>query len=109
MVGKPITLKKIKKIIKNYTDLLQKDGWPIQKVILFGSYAKGNANQYSDIDICLVSPKFGKDYIEETQYLHKKIWQTDSRLEPVAFNPRDFAEDENPFVWEIKKTGIRII
>ncbi len=26
-----------------------------KKIILFGSYAKGNANEYSDIDLCIIT------------------------------------------------------
>jgi predicted nucleotidyltransferase len=32
---------------------------PVSGAYLFGSYAKNQAKSYSDIDICIVSPKFG--------------------------------------------------
>ncbi len=39
-------------------DLLQKAA-PGSKVILFGSYARGNANDKSDLDLLVVEPQLG--------------------------------------------------
>jgi len=33
----------------------------IDQVILYGSYASGHMKLYSDIDIAIISPDFGKD------------------------------------------------
>jgi predicted nucleotidyltransferase len=73
------------------------------KMILFGSYAKGNYNKDSDIDIAVIL----KDYnnLTETQLdlmrLRRKI---DSRIEPHPFREKDF-EISNPIVYEIIKYG----
>lgn len=32
---------------------------PISKLILFGSFARGSVNKYSDLDLVVVSNKFG--------------------------------------------------
>lgn len=104
------TIKNIKKIAKDYVNFLQEGGLSIKQAFVFGSYAKNKANKHSDIDLCIVSPKF-KDFLEAMQFLFKKRRDVDvmSGIEPVGYNPKDFAEDENPLVWEIKKTGINIL
>ena len=73
------------------------------RIILFGSYAKGNFNADSDIDIAVVL----KDYnnLIDTQLdlmrLRRKI---DSRIEPHPFREKDFTIT-NPIVNEIVKFG----
>ncbi|MEA3446199.1 MAG: nucleotidyltransferase domain-containing protein [Bacteroidota bacterium] len=76
------------------------------KIILFGSYAKGNYNDDSDIDIAVVL----KDYTNlmdiqlDLMRLRRKI---DSRIEPHPFREKDF-EITNPIVNEIIKYGQEI-
>jgi hypothetical protein len=100
--------KKVKREIVDYIAALKADSLPIRQVILFGSYAKGKSNDWSDIDLCIVSPKF-KDSFTATQYLWLKR-QKDSGLviEPVGFNMRDFGNKYDSLVNEIKTTGIPI-
>ncbi len=79
----------------------------IARIILFGSYARGNQNEHSDIDIAVVL----KDYsnLIETQVelmrLRRKI---DSRIEPHPFREKDF-DSTNPIVNEIIKYGQTIL
>ncbi|TSC51984.1 MAG: DNA polymerase, beta domain-containing protein, partial [Parcubacteria group bacterium LiPW_72] len=82
------------------------DKVPLKRVIVFGSYAKGIQRKWSDIDVCLVSPKF-QDKIKAFVYLLKKANKAQSRIEPHPFHPNDFV-NEDPLVWEIKKDGIEV-
>ena len=50
--------KKLYKIINSVRNALEIGGIHIDKIILFGSYARGNANEYSDIDIAVISDDF---------------------------------------------------
>ena len=86
---------------------MEKDGFPVKALILYGSYARGNFNAYSDIDVCIISDKLlkSKDYYET--YLWKKVLEVDPRIEPVGYHPRDF-KDIDPLVNEIKKEGMVI-
>ena len=80
-----------------------KSKYDFVKIILFGSYAKGNYNDDSDIDIAVIL----KDYnnLIETQLdlmrLRRKI---DSRIEPHPFRENEF-DISNPMVNEIVKYG----
>jgi uncharacterized protein len=44
---------------------LKRDNINVAKVILYGSRASGKAHEYSDIDVAIVSPDFGKDRFGE--------------------------------------------
>ncbi|MDL2288464.1 nucleotidyltransferase domain-containing protein [Oscillospiraceae bacterium OttesenSCG-928-F05] len=76
-------------------------------IYLFGSFAKGTANEDSDIDIAVVSSSFTGDPIDDTVSLMRIRRRIDLRIEPHPFLPSEFSE-ENPFVKEILDTGIRI-
>jgi predicted nucleotidyltransferase len=43
------------------------DEFPIKTAYLFGSYVKGNAREYSDVDLAIVSDKF-----EGSRFFDKK-------------------------------------
>jgi len=75
-------------------------------IILFGSYAKGNYNEDSDIDIAVVFKDYNNllDMQLELMRLRRKI---DSRIEPHPFREREF-ERSNPIVNEILKYGKEI-
>ena len=49
--------KKALLIAKEFSDQVKKK-YPVDKIYLFGSYAKDGANEGSDIDLCVVSPIF---------------------------------------------------
>ncbi|MEW6040523.1 MAG: nucleotidyltransferase domain-containing protein, partial [Elusimicrobiota bacterium] len=83
-------------------------GFPISKIIIFGSYSKKTFGKESDIDICLVSPKFGKDPVSELQFLLKQSRRIDDRIEPIPISAKDYQNSSTPLIFEIKKYGITV-
>jgi predicted nucleotidyltransferase len=101
--------KKIIKLVRNYIERLEKkEELPITQVIIFGSRAKGKNRRLSDIDVCVISPRF-KDSLKALEFLWQKRKDEEVRagLEPVGFSEKDFREG-NSLIEEIKKSGIRI-
>jgi predicted nucleotidyltransferase len=98
----------IQERVLQFGRLLISNGIPISKLVVFGSYAKNKATEYSDIDVCVVSPKFGKDHIEEMQYLFKARRNIDSLIEPYPASPTEYSELESPIIWEINKHGLEL-
>ena len=98
----------IKRTIVNYVDDV-KNAMPIDRVFLFGSYAKGNADSNSDIDICFFSNSFENqnslDIIKLLFRMTRKYGEYD--IQPTAFSMFDI-ENDNPFVKEIIRTGIEL-
>lgn len=106
MVKKTIPKKLEQKII-NYVNTLKTDKLPINKVILYGSYAKGKQHKWSDVDLCIVSPKFSNSW-KATDYLWSKlVFDMRYTIEPIGFSMKDFKES-SALIEEIKTTGIEI-
>ncbi len=78
---------------------------PVTKLIIFGSYAKGTAKPYSDLDLCVVSPIFGKDRHNERLQLNKISLQIDSLIEPHPYSPETLIEKYDSLAEQIRLTG----
>lgn len=101
--------KKINEKILAFHGLLKKSGIDVEKIILYGSHARGRAENYSDIDLCVVSSVFGKN----SERYFQKIWQLagtlDSSLEPIPFTEVELANKYSTLANEINKYGIRVV
>ena len=76
------------------------------QVFLFGSYAKGNTREESDIDIAVVLDDYD-DFMATQLELMRLRRSIDSRIEPHLFRKEDFTYS-NPIVSEILKEGTEI-
>lgn len=94
-------------IIYKFLDTLKEQGIHVHSAYLFGSYAKGSENKWSDIDIAVISPDIKYDRYRERIRLMKLSARIDTRIEPAPFRPDTFV-DEDPLAWEIKRVGIPI-
>lgn len=104
---KKILPKKVTTEVKDYVRILREDDLPISKVIVYGSYAKGNQHKWSDIDVCIVSPSF-TDTWEAMQYLWLKRQKNSGlTIEPIGFGVNDF-KDKSSLINEIKKFGVEV-
>lgn len=79
----------------------------IEEAYLFGSYAKGVQNEYSDIDLALVSPAFSGIKFLDNENIIDHTSYTFAKIETHPFTPSDFNRS-NPLVREIIKTGLKI-
>ena len=95
-------------IVKSFLFRLENDGIHIEAAFLFGSYARGAENKWSDIDVAIIASNISDDRLDERIRFTKVSSDIDSRIEPVPFKPETFV-DEDPLVWEIKKEGIPIV
>ena len=100
---------KAEKIVKKYAAELKAKKYPFSEIYLFGSYANGKANRWSDIDVAIISDKLKKNWNKNEDILWRYTIGVDSRIEPIGFTVKDFQDDSNPMVYEIKKTGIKIV
>jgi predicted nucleotidyltransferase len=97
----------LEKIIRIFLDEIQRS-YRLNSAYLFGSHAKGTSNQWSDIDLALVSPDFSEDLYEERLILMRLAAEIDDRIEPKPFRPEMFTATE-PLVDEIQKHGRKLI
>ena len=79
---------------------------PIDRVFLFGSYAKGNPTENSDIDICFFSNTFENI---PTVDIMRQLFRLTRRFKGIDIEPRGFPtselDNDNPFVKEVLRTG----
>ncbi len=102
MVEKEI-IEKIYKFVKE----LRRRKIRIAKVILYGSRVSGKAHDYSDIDVAIISPDFGKDRYREGAKLFEIASEIDTRIEPVPISLDAYENDTwIPLIYEIREKGL---
>lgn len=83
---------------------------PVQKVVLFGSYAKGNFTKDSDVDLAIFSDYFeGTPRIDGIKFLlsrARKYAKLD--FQPIPFTYRDYVERDG-FAGEVVRGGVEIV
>ena len=97
------------KIVHQYIANLNKGGVKIYKAYLFGSYARNQASDSSDIDVLLIADVFDTD----DDVILSKPWspkyRNDYRIEPVAIGRKRFLSDDNSIILEeVRKEGLEI-
>lgn len=96
----------LRKYINDYIAECKKIGLQLNRVVLFGSYARNTANEWSDIDLALISDDFtGMPLDDRDKTALADIKFTD--IESHLFNTKYF-EESDPFIEEIKRTGREI-
>jgi len=91
-------------IAKRYSKIVSKE-FPVRRVILFGSHAKGEERPYSDIDIAVIMEKLEGDFLEAQVKLFKLRRSIDLRIEPVLIEE---TEDKTGFLREVLNSGIEV-
>lgn len=84
---------------------------PVRKIILFGSRAKGSPEEWSDIDIAVISPKFaGLNDFERIKLLldcaHRVEYSVPVDIETFGYTPEEYESAGHfDFLGVIKETG----
>lgn len=102
----------IKKIVKEYADLLHKNRIAFKQIYLFGSYATGKANEHSDIDVAVIVGRAGRgrNYLEKKGRLWGLTHKIDSRIEPILLEEKDIKKGEASIMGdEVRKHGILVV
>ena len=91
--------------INSYFFNLKKNNIPVSFGVLFGSYARGNADESSDIDLVIVSPRFDRQgsKLPEILTLWRIAARTDSRIEPVHCGENEWRKKKNRMIIEIAR------
>ncbi len=73
------------------------------RIVLFGSYAKGNWTENSDIDVAIFVNEITDDFLQLSARLCKLTRNIDYRIEPVLLEENN---DRSGFISDINKHGI---
>jgi predicted nucleotidyltransferase len=85
---------------------LQKQGIPVEKVLLFGSTLTGKTHAWSDIDVAIIHRPFHASHFEERTAIRRARRTIDLRLETICFRPEDMERKTFALAQEVLKTGI---
>jgi predicted nucleotidyltransferase len=100
--------KGITRTIEKYIDSVARQKTGLISAYVFGSYAKDQQRDESDIDIALVIDNLpDKDRFDTQVKLMILASQIDTRIEPHPISKEEFISN-NPFAIEIRKTGIEL-
>jgi predicted nucleotidyltransferase len=62
-------------------------------VVLFGSHARGEADTWSDVDLAVISPDFGRmSHRQVMDLLVETVLTTDASVEIRPYTPKDLRE-----------------
>ncbi len=97
-------------IVRAYLQALPDFGIHPTRAILYGSFAQGTPNEWSDIDLVVVSPEFDEPY---SIVLVKRLWRAtgaaDDRIEPIPCGEREWETDDGRPILEIaRQEGIEV-
>lgn len=94
--------------VARYISLLQTQNISVLNAYLFGSYAKGKADEWSDIDLAIVTDRFIGDSFDFRFMLTKLARSIDPDIEPHPYLASEFNQT-NPMAAEILKSGEKIL
>ena len=99
---------KIVSEIKSLIKIIEKKGILISSAYLFGSYAKGKAKEWSDIDVALISDDFSGVRFHDVEKLYSILKKYNNFIEFHPFRSEDFNPSNNLFIKEILENSLRI-
>ena len=85
--------------------LLVSKHFEIDKMVLYGSYAKGTQRIESDIDVAIIANSVKGDFFTYAPLLWKLRRGIDDRIEPILIEKNN---DESGFLNEVLKSGVVI-
>lgn len=94
-------------ILRRFRDALEAKKIHVQKMILFGSWARGTAGEHSDIDVVIVSEAFnGQDLWSRAKLLGSAAAASHIRgpIQPLALTPEEW-EGKTSTVCELAQDG----
>src|SRR5205085_10131040 len=89
----PLTRRHGLAIARRFRTALLSKGYPVQRVLLYGSVARDQAGEDSDLDIAVLCEPFAATRHEENMALRKVRRDIDVRISPFCLHPDDF---DNP-------------
>ena len=88
-------------LARQYASLVAKEMNP-DKIVLYGSHARGIATEESDIDVAVIFDNFNGDWFSAYTRLTKLRRSVSLHIEPVLL---DSVQDRSGFAGEVLKSG----
>ena len=91
-----MNIQQSKSTIETVAEVIVTRYGPVEKIILFGSYARGDMDEYSDIDLIVIK-KTNKGFVERLG----EVPSLPLHADVFVYTPEEFKhmqENENPFI-----------
>ncbi len=89
------------KRVNQYSDVVR-NALSVKKIILYGSCAKGSAQEHSDIDVAVVLSSIDEDVLSLEAKLFRLRRNIDVRIEPILLEEKN---DKSGFLEDILRNG----
>lgn len=90
--------------VQRYLAALPSVGIHATRAVLFGSFARGKAHEWSDIDLIVIAPEFDEP---RTIEMVKRLWRAtafaDDRIEPIPCGEREWETNGGRPILEIAR------
>ena len=93
-------------LARQYKLLLQEAHIPVITLIVFGSAARDEMHEQSDVDVAVVGTSFKGDRMQEMHDIRKLRRSLGYKLQPIWFYPEHLENKYSTLAQEIKKDGI---
>lgn len=91
-------------VVERYLSALRERGIALERGVVFGSQARGTAQETSDIDLLVICAAFDGLKSRETVYnLWRLARHIDARIEPIPCGMRQGEEDDSSAIIEMAR------
>lgn len=80
----------------------------VNSIVLFGSHARMEELEWSDVDLLIISEDFSKMRVEDRVRIILEEWDYWKPVEPVCLSPEE-ASEKSPLIWEVCRDGVVIL
>lgn len=87
--------------VRRYAELVCRS-LDVEKIVMFGSHARGTAREESDIDVAVILDDLNEDWLGLVTRLHRLTRDVDINIEPVVLQR---SKDRSGFLQHIMETG----
>ncbi len=92
-------------LVRRYKDVIMPRFGNDTKVIMFGSYSKGNPNEWSDIDVAVIVPKIAEGkWLEWSTSLWHDVKKVSILIEPVLLEQ----DEPSPLYYSVIRNGVAV-
>ena len=95
-------------LAKRFRSALQARGIPVQRLLVYGSVARDQATEDSDLDIAVVCSPFRPTRHEENMELRRVRRDIDPRISPFSLHADDFGKPYFALPREVERDGVEV-
>lgn len=77
-------------VLAEFRDRLEEAVGPVEHLVLFGSHARGDTHEWSDVDLLVVSPAFEGDTAVARAGRARRLWPIHFPVDILCYTPEEF-------------------